>query len=486
MSKKRKYSENYVAFGFTFVTDSDGSERPQCFLCGKVLANASLKPAKLKEHLKSIHPKNALDSVDSFRSKKARFEKSGTLPKFGFIKTQKPCLEASYKVAYRIAKEKKAHTIGETFIKPCALEMTELVCGTEQRKKLEAVSLSNDTISSRIIDISNNILKQVMEELKASPFPFSMQLDESTDVSQCAQLLVFVRYMHADTIKEEFLFCEPLSETTKAADVLEMVNNFFAKQDFNWKRNIGSLCTDGAPAMLGKTSGFASLVKKEAPHIIVTHCFLHRHALASKTLSPALKEILSVSVKIVNFVRARALNNRIFKRLCQEMGAQHEVLLYHTEVRWLSRGQVLKRLMELRKEVSFFLREKQNPLSVQFDKKEFIYGLAYSEDIFGHLNEVNLSFQGPDVTIMDVTERLQAFQAKLPLWKRRLETDNFANFPMLEEVISQSRIDNTEGLLSSLRGNMCENLTDCSNLLKVIAHMIRILNCGFATHFLQI
>ena len=59
---------------------------------------------------------------------------------------------------------------------------------------------------------------------------------------------------------------------------------------------------------------------------------------------------------------------------------------------------------------------------------------------------------------MDVTERLQAFQAKLPLWKRRLETDNFANFPMLEEVISQSRIDNTEVLALFLRGNMGENL----------------------------
>ena len=83
-------------------------------------------------------------NVDSFRSNKARFEKSGTLPKFGFVKTQKPCVEASYKVAYRIVKEKKAHKIGETLIKPCALEMTELVCGTEQRKKLEAVPLSND------------------------------------------------------------------------------------------------------------------------------------------------------------------------------------------------------------------------------------------------------------------------------------------------------------------------------------------------------
>jgi len=53
-------------------------------------------------------------------------------------------------------------------------------------------------------------------------------------------------------------------------------------KDFNWKRNIGSLCIDGAPAMLGKTSGFAILVKKEALHLIVTHCFLHRHELASK------------------------------------------------------------------------------------------------------------------------------------------------------------------------------------------------------------
>ena len=140
------------------------------------------------------------------------------------------------------------------------------------------------------------------------------------------------------------------------------------------------------------------------------------------------------------------------------MGAQDEVLLYHTEVRWLSKGQVLKRLMELRKEVSFFLREKQNPLSVQFDCKEFLCGLAYFADIFGHLNEINLLIQGPDITIIDAMERLQAFQAKLLLWKRRLETDNFANFPTLEEVITQSRINNIETLSPSLRGNMCENL----------------------------
>ena len=71
--------------------------------------------------------------------------------------------------------------------------------------------------------------------------------------------------------------------------------------------------------------------------------------------------------------------------------------------------------MELRKEVLFFLREKQNPRSMQFDCKEFLCGLAYLAEIFGHLNEINLSIQRPDTTIIDAMERLQAFQAKLPL-----------------------------------------------------------------------
>ena len=67
---------------------------------------------------------------------------------------------------------------------------------------------------------------------------------------------------------------------------------------------------------------------------------------------------------------------------------------------------------------------------------------------------------------MDVTERLQAFQAKLSLWNRRLETDNFANFPMLKEVISHSRIDDTETLAPFMHGNMCENLDTLQQSLK--------------------
>jgi hypothetical protein len=48
--------------------------------------------------------------------------------------------------------------------------------------------------------------------------------------------------------------------------------------------------------VLANTSGFATLVKKEAPHFVVTHCFLYRHALATKTLPTTMNEILSTAI----------------------------------------------------------------------------------------------------------------------------------------------------------------------------------------------
>jgi hypothetical protein len=53
------------------------------------------------------------------------------------------------------------------------------------------------------------------------------------------------------------------------------------------------------------------------------------------------------------------------------------------------------------------------------------------------MNEINLSSQDPEVTIMDSTERLQAFLAKLSIWKERVEAAILANFQMMEEVLYQ-------------------------------------------------
>lgn len=71
-------------------------------ICEKFLVNGNMKSTKLKEHLVSRHVHHVSDNVEVFQTKKARFEKAGTLPKLGFVPPLKPCLETSYTIAYRI------------------------------------------------------------------------------------------------------------------------------------------------------------------------------------------------------------------------------------------------------------------------------------------------------------------------------------------------------------------------------------------------
>ena len=94
--------------------------------------------------------------------------------------------------------------------------------------------------------------------------------------------------------------------------------------------------------MLGHSSGLHAYVEKVSPDCMFMHCMIHREALASKTLGSELMKVLKQVVKLVNAVKSSALNTRLFRRFCEQMDSDHYNLLFHTEVRWLSKSNVLK------------------------------------------------------------------------------------------------------------------------------------------------
>ena len=51
--------------------------------------------------------------------------------------------------------------------------------------------MSDDAVRRRISHMSLDVKQQVIEEIKASPL-FDFQVEESTDVALCSQLVVFV------------------------------------------------------------------------------------------------------------------------------------------------------------------------------------------------------------------------------------------------------------------------------------------------------
>jgi hypothetical protein len=117
-------------------------------------------------------------------------------------------------------------------------------------------------------------------------------------------------------ITEPFLFCKPLPETTKGQAILDVVDIYFSSHDLSWKSCI-SKCMDGAPSMSESLEGFITLAKQKNSGIV-----LH---IAS------LDEI----IKMVNYIKSRPLQLRMFSALCSDMETAHTQLLLHMEVRWL-------------------------------------------------------------------------------------------------------------------------------------------------------
>src|SRR4029434_6321708 len=84
----------------------------------------------------------------------------------------------------------------------------------------------------------------------------------------------------------------------------------------------------------------------------------------------------------------------------ENMGAEHTQLLLHTEVRWLSRGRILNRLLELQSEVHTFLIEHRSPHATLFQDTDWLANMCYLADIFSKLNKLNMSLQGKDTSIL--------------------------------------------------------------------------------------
>jgi hypothetical protein len=283
------------------------------------------------------------------------------------------------------------------------------------------------------LDIKN----QLIHKLKHSVF-FAIKCDESTDVANCSQLLVYCRFINEQSIAEELLFSQALNSTSKGSDVWSAIDIFFDQNGLSWKNVVG-VYTDGAPAMPGLRSGFVSLAKNKNPSIIGSYYVIHRQALAAKTLPSELKNVLEVCIKVVNTIKSSALNTRLFKILCSELSAEHSVLLFHTEVRWLSKWNMFERLYKLKSEVEIMLLQlgKDN-IRESFTNEKLTFYFAYLVDIFETINNLNLKLQGKNTNIITTKNSINSFLEKIQLWKRRVnkETPNFSCFHRLNELIS--------------------------------------------------
>jgi hypothetical protein len=125
--------------------------------------------------------------------------------------------------------------------------------------------------------------QQMRQDLEICEY-FSLQLDESTDISDVSQLLVFIRMVFNDgNIKEELLKTIPLHGKTKGDDIFQ---SFYASLlEMNVPIHKLVLITiDGAPAMTSENFGLIGLCKKDPafPDFFSYHCGIHQQVHVQK------------------------------------------------------------------------------------------------------------------------------------------------------------------------------------------------------------
>lgn len=460
----RKYDPTYLSFGFVSV-DSGEKPRPLCVVCKELLANSSMLPTKLIRHFTTKHPELKDKPAEYFVQLKTELRyQSKSMD--SYTHSELAAIESSFVVSYEIAKAKKPFSVGEQLIQPCLSKVSQIMFGPSGEKKIEMIPLSHQTIGRRFSEMANDVVNQLCARLNKS-INFALQFDESTDITNQAILVGFVRYVHDFKIVEDIFCLCSLPDRTTGEKIFEALENKFQEYQLDWKSVVG-LCTDGAAAMRGAYKGLTKRISDVAnENFVSAHCILHLEALASKKMCPILNETLQMAVKLINNVKASSLNSRIFSLICSEMGSEHETLLLHADVRWLSRGKTLSRLFELRNElIAYFekyIREhkekpkkrtaksdeeeaeppKPSPEKIFLEKlkdDEWLATLAYLADIFAFLNELCLQTQGKKMNCFHLWNKIEAFQKRLSIWETQVRAMDLTSFALTNGLLTENDI----------------------------------------------
>ena len=238
-------------------------------------------------------------------------------------------------MAYHLGVSGKPYSDGE-LVKRCLIDVVKCIHSGKEAD-YSSIALSHVTMPRRQDDIAQQLKLSLQAKTNKRESLFSLAVDESTDINDSAQLLIFFCCLSSSfELCENFLSMEILASRTRGEDIFIAVKNacILSGLDLKYLRDI---CTEGAPAMTGNQKGFVTRFSDDVSNeygnteLINLPCIIHYEALCAKSV--ALNTILKDVNRIILFIRENALHHRQFRDILCSSETSSEDILYHSAVR---------------------------------------------------------------------------------------------------------------------------------------------------------
>ncbi|KAG7162491.1 Zinc finger BED domain-containing protein 5-like 10, partial [Homarus americanus] len=206
--------------------------------------------------------------------------------------------EASYAIALALAKKRKSFSDGEEIVKPCLQIFARRLGDKSIERKADEIALSKQTVTRRTEELSHDVSQQLKDLVHSCTF-FSLALDKSTDICDVVQLSIFIKGIDDHfSVFEELVSLESFHGKTRGSDIFDKVKSCLENLQLDSSKLI-TVCTDGAPSMIGKVAGTTTLLENFLNRpLLKYHCIIHQESLCGKTLN--LQHVMLPVVKFPN------------------------------------------------------------------------------------------------------------------------------------------------------------------------------------------
>ncbi|KAH7428981.1 hypothetical protein KP509_09G025500 [Ceratopteris richardii] len=243
--------------------------------------------------------------------------------------------------------------------------------------------------------------KMISANIRASPF-YSLLIDESTDRTMEKHIIIYALYL-SDGGKGPAIcsFVQLLPIENGDAEAIYNVVSFFLVESGLQIEKLIAIATDGASVMIGHKTGVVARFQALMPHIMGIHCIAHRQALVAKEGFVSHPHVFAfvdkVASKVYSWLGKSSKRHAEMWQLMHEFAIMDGKALQIHSIRWLSRGQVMERMVHIMPVVleQWKRREKKWYSHATLFVVQFMIHLL--ADVLSELNKLNQDYLSNDI-----------------------------------------------------------------------------------------